>query len=208
MGDQGAGKGISVGLFPDVFSRYGKLLARSVARLVRPQDVEDVVQETYIRVFQAAKKQPIRSPQAFMLKAARNIAFDRLARVDALNHIAGAPAESGDDCGDDRGRGDFGYETVRREELTPDRVLESEEEFVAFCRATRALPRQCRRAFLLRKVYGLSQREVALRLGVSEGTIEKHIAKAMFECLRYMQANGHMQQQNARYQGKRVGTAP
>jgi RNA polymerase sigma-70 factor (ECF subfamily) len=79
---------------------------------------------------------------------------------------------------------------------------------VAFCRSTRALPRQCRRAFLLRKVYGLSQREVATRLGVTEGTIEKHIAKAMFECVRYMQANGYLQRQDSRFKGKHSRSAP
>ena len=145
-----------------------------------------------MRVFQAAKKQPIRSPQAFMLKTARNIAYDQLARADALNHAV----EVGDGgSGDDEEPAAFAGGIAGEDELTPDRVLESEQEFMAFCRATRALPRQCRRAFLLRKVYGLSQREVAARLGVSEGTVEKHIAKALTECVRFMRANGYLQRQ-------------
>jgi RNA polymerase sigma factor (sigma-70 family) len=201
MSEQIGGNGIPGALFPEVFLRYAKLLARSIARLVRPQDVEDVVQETYMRVFQAAKKQPIRSPQAFMLRTARNIAFDRLARADALNHVVSTSADEADD-NEDGDRGAFEHQESGREELTPERVLQSEQEFVAFCRATRALPRQCRRAFLLRKVYGLSQREVAARLGVSEGTIEKHIAKAMCGCLHYMQTNGYLQRQNSRPKSK------
>jgi RNA polymerase sigma factor (sigma-70 family) len=192
---------VGSGLLPEVFSRYGKLIARSVARLVRPHDVEDVVQETYVRVFQAAKRQPIRSPKAFMLKTARNIALDRLALADALNHVASVAPEgrSADEVP--------GYELLQ-DEQTPDRVLESEQEFLVFCRATRELPRQCRRAFLLRKVYGLSQREVAARLGVSEGTVEKHIAKAMVECMRYMQANGYLRRADSATHGRGSGSVP
>jgi RNA polymerase sigma-70 factor (ECF subfamily) len=194
------------GLLPEVFSRYGRLLARSIARLVKPHDVEDIVQETYVRVFQASKKKPIRSPQAFMLKTARNIALDRLSLADALNHVA-SPAQGSANAGNNGSEEIFGLDRLR-DERTPDRVLEGEQEFVVFCRSIRELPRQCRRAFLLRKVYGLSQREVATRLGVTEGTVEKHIAKAMLECVRFMQANGYMQRQGDRSQARRAGAAP
>jgi RNA polymerase sigma-70 factor (ECF subfamily) len=181
-------------LLSEVFTRYGKVLARSIARLVRPHEVEDIVQETYMRVFQAARRQPIRSPQAFMLRTARNIALDRLALADALNHMAAPPSTEEQD--------DY-FLAELRDEQTPEAVLESEQEFVAFCQATRALPRQCRRAFVLRKVYGLSQREVALRLGVTEGTIEKHMAKAMLECMRYMREHGYSRRSETRATGKR-----
>jgi RNA polymerase sigma-70 factor (ECF subfamily) len=192
-----------VSLLPEVFSRYGKLLARSIARLVKPHDVEDIVQETYVRVFQAAKKRPIRSPQAFMLTTARNLALDKLSVADALNHVASSPQQVADDNDDDDGEVIFGLDQLR-DECTPDRVLEGEQEFVAFCRSIRGLPRQCRRAFLLRKVYGLSQREVAVKLGVTEGTVEKHIAKAMLECVRFMQANGYAQRQGTQTHARRA----
>jgi RNA polymerase sigma-70 factor (ECF subfamily) len=192
---------VSGGLLPEVFSRYGRLLARAVGRLVRPHDVEDIVQETYLRVFQAAKTHPIRSPQAFMLKTARNIVLDKLAKADALNHVAEL-------YGDEESGADDDSAEQFCNEQTPDTVLESEQEFTVFCRAIRELPRQCRRAFLLKKVYGLSQHEVAARLGVSEGTVEKHITKAMVQCALHMQSSGYRQRQSSWSETRRSRAVP
>lgn len=176
-------------LSSDTFARYRKMLARKIAQLVKPCDVEDVVQETYLRLFQAAKRQPVRSPRAFMIKTIRNLALDRLRRADALNHVAVSdPAGDPEDGWEESPLGGL------CDERTPDRVLESEQEFSVLCRAIRVLPRQCRRVFLLRRVYGLSQRDVAERLGLSERTVENHIAKAAVECSDYMEAHGYPRQ--------------
>ena len=41
------------------------------------------------------------------------------------------------------------------------------------------LPPKCRQAFELRKFDGLSQREIAARMGISQSTVEKHLIKAL-----------------------------
>jgi RNA polymerase sigma factor (sigma-70 family) len=169
----------------DVFQRYRKALAKAVARIVKPGDIEDIVQETYLRLYQAAKRQPIRHPKSFMLKAARNLALSHVVRADAMNHLGtqGIQFESEEEA--DR----FERQQVAFE--SPEAEAQAEEEFLIFCRAIRELPLQCRRAFLLRKVYGLSQDEVARELRISESTVEKHIAKGLIACSAYMAANGY-----------------
>ena len=172
----------------EALTRYRKQLARRIAQLVKPYDVEDIVQETCLRLFQAAKREPIRSPRALMLKTARNLALNKLRWADALNHMVAT--EEGTDTDSKQGQG---LETAS-DEPTPEAVLEKEQEFGVFCQAIRALPRQCRRVVLLRRVYGLSQREVATRLGISERTVENHIAKAVVACSDFMEARGFPQQ--------------
>ena len=60
------------------------------------------------------------------------------------------------------------------------------EEFDQFCEAVRLLPVQARRVFVLKKVYGYSQREIAAELDLAESTVEKHVALAMRRCAEYM----------------------
>jgi RNA polymerase sigma-70 factor (ECF subfamily) len=71
-----------------------------------------------------------------------------------------------------------------RRDQTFDQVA-SNEEFSQFCEAVRKLPVQCRRAFVLKKVYGFSQREIATEMNLSESTVEKHIAEGIKRCTYY-----------------------
>jgi RNA polymerase sigma-70 factor (ECF subfamily) len=172
----------------DTFTRYRKALAREVSRLVKPYDVEDIIQETYLRLFQAAKQRPIRSPRAFMIKTIRNLALNKLRWADALNHVSTVDPPAETEARRERASHDVSVEQ------TPESLLESQQEFSVFCQAIRALPRQCRRVFLLRRVYDLSQREVAAQLGLSERTVENHIAKAAVDCSDYMRVHGFPRQ--------------
>ena len=49
---------------------------------------------------------------------------------------------------------------------------------------------QCRRAFVLKKVYGYSIKEIATELAISEKTVEKHIAQGIKRCTLYMRKVG------------------
>jgi len=48
--------------------------------------------------------------------------------------------------------------------------------------AVASLPARCRQVFTLRKVYGLSQKEIAAELKISENTVEQHLAKGTRLC--------------------------
>lgn len=151
-------------------------LKRLVSRIVPPDEIEDIVQETYVRICKVKSPAQIREPQAFMVRTAQNLAYDYLKKsgsrlasevdVDAFEPGARSPAE--------------------------DRTFAkaaTDEEFSMFCEAVRRLPVQCRRVFVLKKVYGHSQKEIAHRLQISESTVEKHIAKGMRSCMRYLDAS-------------------
>lgn len=151
------------------------MLARLVGRVVKPHDIEDIVQETFIRSFEAARRQPIRHPRSFMFRTAYNLAISHVRRAEGRTTTSVA---------------DFSSFDVFTTAQTPESELEASERFQLFCRAIRDLPRQCRRVFLLKRVCGFSQREIAAMLNLSESTVEKHIGKGLLMCRDYMAAHG------------------
>jgi RNA polymerase sigma factor (sigma-70 family) len=161
----------------DSFLAYRKQLLRYIGRIVRPHEIEDIVQETFVQSFTASRQQPIRNPRAFMFRTARNLALNSINRAE---HKLACSMEIMDE-------GEF--------ESDADLVegkYESDQRFHSFCRAVSMLPDTCRKAFVLKKVYGLSQKEIARHMCIAESTVEKHISKGMSATAAYMQQLGQM----------------
>lgn len=153
-------------------------LVRMVSRLVPPKEIEDIVQETYVRICQLDHQQLIEQPKSFLMKTARNLAFDHLKKAET-RLAQGVEDEE-----------EFnGLETVR--DGTFEEVA-NHEEFSFFCEAVRQLPAQCRRVFVLKKVYGYSQKEIASEMNISQSTVEKHISVGLRQCTRHMVDMGQL----------------
>ena len=106
------------------------------------------MQETFLRAYNAEKKDDdIRSPKAFLFRIARNLAIKELGRKSRriTSYIE-----------------DLGATEVINEQTSVEDQVAARDRLAVFCKAAAALPMQCRRAFLLRKVYGLSQQEIAV----------------------------------------------
>jgi RNA polymerase sigma factor (sigma-70 family) len=65
------------------------------------------------------------------------------------------------------------------DELTPERHASGRAELRLLQVALDALPPRCREVVEMRKVEGLSQRDVAARLGITEDTVERQVANGM-----------------------------
>ena len=157
----------------EVYFSVRKGLARAVSRIVPPKEVEDIVQETYVRICEVKRTELIRYPRSFMYKTALNLALDYAKRAETR---LGVSME--DEWWE---QGALGEEV----DSIYDQVA-AEREFEHFCEAVRQLPLQCRRVFVLKKVYGYTQREIAQDLNISENTVEKHIALGIRRCRQFM----------------------
>ncbi len=120
-------------------------------------EVDDIVQEAFVRVLQARANGEVRSPKAFLFVTARNLALMQLrhravAKEDALTEteLWGILDESVD---------------------VPAAVTRA-EELETLTKAIQSLPARCRQILTLRKIYGLSQKAVAAELGIAEHTVE------------------------------------
>ena len=139
------------------------------------RDVDDVVQESFLRIWRARAAQPIASARAFLFQVARRLALDsvRRERHTFVGDVREITASSVDDRAPDAGESAW---TAERVGLLAD--------------AIEALPSRCREVFVLRKLQGLSQRETAARLGLSERTVEGQVANGMRRCGEYLRRQG------------------
>lgn len=180
-----------------IFSIYMALrsgLARFLMRIVPPREVEDIVQETYVRVCQIDKgDREIGEPRAFMYKTARNLALDYLKRAET--RLVAGSEEVLDELVEP---------WAAQVDETFDKVA-SDQEFSLFCKAVRELPLQCRRIFVLKKVYGYSQREIAKQLNISENTVETQIAVGLKRCTYFMQQHDKSFQKGTRSRKRNAG---
>lgn len=135
-------------------------------------DVDDVVQDTYLRILRARPQAPVRSPKAFLFAIARNLAMDRFRRRSASPEVALAEDLSGQVMD----------ETQPSEEAERGR----ERDLDLLQQAIDALPGRCREIFTLRKLHGLSQGEIARRLGISERTVSAQLTIGFNKCLSYV----------------------
>lgn len=122
----------------------------------------DLRQEVYARVYESARGSLPDRPSAFLMTTARNLLVDRARRQQVVSIEAYADLDDFSVC-----------------ELTPERHASGRAELNALVDALDTLPARCREAVVLRKVDGMSQREVAEEMGIAEDTVEKQLAKGM-----------------------------
>lgn len=140
-------------------------LGRYLARMWANRDeVNDLRQEIYVRVYEAAAKSRPLSPKAFLFTTARHLMADRLRRTRIVSIEA---------------MGDLEALNVPIDDISPERRTSAHQELRRLADALSLLPPKCREVVWLRRVEELPQKEVASRLGISEKTVEKQVAKGM-----------------------------
>jgi RNA polymerase sigma-70 factor (ECF subfamily) len=127
-------------------------------------EIDDLRQETYARVFDAAAAKIPASSQAFLISVARNLLIDRARRRKVVSIEAFA---------------DMDAVMPSSDELCPERHHAAWSELLLLRQALKALPVRCREVVQLRKIQGLSQREVAQRMGITEDTVERQVSKGI-----------------------------
>lgn len=135
-------------------------------------DVDELLQETYMRLLAAGSRPgpEVRSVRAFAIVVARNVARSWARHQQVVPFELVANLEDFD----------IADERERIEEQTDARQL--------LAKLVASLPPRCREVFVLRKVYGCSQKEIAAKLRISENTIEQHLLKATRRCAEALSA--------------------
>jgi RNA polymerase sigma factor (sigma-70 family) len=145
------------------------------ARFPSLTDTDDLVQESYARLIRAREKGQVINAKSYLFKTALNAALDILRRKKVISF---------------EGVGEFATLSVLEERPDASEAASRTEEIQLLREAMHALPTRCRQVFTLRKLYGLSHREIAAQLCVSEKTVEEQVNRAMRRCAAFLRSRG------------------
>lgn len=129
-----------------------------------PAEVDDLIQDVYYRILKTEAVEHIREPKAFLMQTAKNILVDRFRRDAIVSIDAVANLEELE---------------VEHSNPSTERVALARAELKWVLGLVANLPERCKQVFSARKIYGMSQNETALSLGISENIVEKEMMKGV-----------------------------
>jgi RNA polymerase sigma-70 factor (ECF subfamily) len=127
-------------------------------------EIDDIIQEAYALLADLESVEDIRFPRAYLFQVARSVITKhvRRARVVSIQTM------------DDLSQLEYADEGP-----SPERIVVDRDQLRQLAQAIAAMPAKTREAFVLRRVDGLSQREISARMAISENTVEKHISRGL-----------------------------
>ncbi len=123
-------------------------------------DIADLRQDVYERVCEAAATQIPDNTKAFVFRTARNLLINRVKR----EHVVPIEAVS-----------DLDALGIALDAPGPERSVLARDELRRLQAALDDLPPRCREAVTLGRIQGLSGREIAARMGISEAAVSMHL---------------------------------
>lgn len=127
-------------------------------------DYADICQEVYVRLYETAQKQIPHPVKPLMFRIARNLLIDRIRRAQIVPIDAVADVEA---------------LSMAMEDPGPERVVVARDALRRVQAALDHLPPRSRDVIMMKQVDGLTRREIASRLGITEETVKWHLANGM-----------------------------
>jgi RNA polymerase sigma factor (sigma-70 family) len=148
-----------------LFNKYHTALRLFVSSfLANQQDIEDVCQETFLRTYKSSIEYELKKPKSFLFKVAKNLIISdfRKASSKLTDYV-----EDIDIVNTELDFNNLEHDVLAREKLG------------IMCEALATLPERCRKVVVMRKVYGMSTKEIAKQLGISVITVSNYITRGM-----------------------------
>lgn len=147
---------------------YGQeILSFLRSRVSDPDLAQDLLQQTYLRLFQRANWATVENPKAYLKSTARNVLADHY----SLQSVRFSDTSI-----------EYIEERDANDKRAPSRLLQSHQQLEKLYAGLQTLSPSVRQAFILSRVYGHTYSEVGEMLGLSPRTVEKHVAKGLTTC--------------------------
>lgn len=150
----------------------GWLSSRRIAGL----EIDDIVQETYARLIAVESVAAITNVRNYMFQTAYSVMVSHIRRAKVVPFQAVS---------------DLDYFEAAAIEFSPEDQVADRDELRRLAGVIATLPGKIREVFILRRVHGLSQRDVAKTLGLSESTVEKHMSRSIYMLMKMISHSGN-----------------
>lgn len=142
------------------------------SRFAGLSDAEDIVQEALVTSLKAYEQGRLQSPKAFLFGTARNLALVALRSSRVRRGEATVQVEEFD---------------IEDETAGVRETVDRSQELQILTKAIQSLPDRCRQIFTLRRVYGMSQRDIAKKLDLSTRTVNAQLTIGLHKCAQYVE---------------------
>jgi len=150
------------------YTQHVSALKRYVMRILHAEnDVEDVVQEAFMRAYKSEMHNDIQQPKSYLFRIAKHVALNQ------VRQKVNRPTDYLED---------FEPDSVLVSDWTLEDEVLAQERLGIHCAAVATLPPRRRKVYLMRKVYGMSYKTIASSLGITVSTVEAHLVKAFRQC--------------------------
>lgn len=154
--------------FDALYTRYvPRVEAFACCMLKDRSEAEDLAHDLFLKLWESRESlQQVRSVRNYLFRMTKNAVFDRFEHkaVDARYRQSAAPKDLREIVSNDL------VEQIDRQEL-----------LLLIDMAIEKMPPQRRNVFRMSRFEGVSYQEIALRLGISQKTVEYHIHEALAE---------------------------
>lgn len=157
------------------FVEHKRKLAAYLARfMLRPEDIDDILQEAITKTLEISQHKSINSPKSYLFITARNLLRNQIKKQSrhVMKEIDSLEAH------------------IDNGEATAFQRMHDKQQLAAFMSACSTLPPQCKRVFWLRKIHGKTHKQISKELNISTRTVERHITNAIKHCRTSMECDG------------------
>lgn len=157
-------------LLSQIDARYRRPLISFFLRRVRDRaEAEDLTQQAFLRLMNAVQRGEVENVESFLFTIAGNLVRDHHRRSvrRSVDHTVSVDAEL---------IAELAQEMV--EDRGPERVLIGRQTIADVLQALDELGERTRDIFILFRLENMKQRDIAALYGISQSTVEKHVARA------------------------------
>lgn len=153
---------------------YGPVLRRYFRRRVREEDVDDLVQDVFVRLQSAQSDDAVENVEGYLFATAHNVLANqyrgRAARAVSLHQEWGEDVEAADP-------------------LSPERIAIGREEYQRVVSAISNLPPRTREAFEMNRFENLTYQLIAKRMGISRNSVKDLMRRALMRIAEGLEAD-------------------